>query len=96
MKSPQQILLRPLMSEKTVAMASSANVVSFEVAAAANKIEIRKAVEDLFGVRVETVRTLIVRGKSKRWGRFMGKRKNWKKAYVTLAEGDSINFFEGV
>ena len=96
MKSPHQVLLRPLMSEKTVALQELNNVVTFEVPVAANKIEIRKAVEELFGVHVDQVRTLIVRGKTKRWGRWLGKRRNWKKAYVTLREGDKINFFEGV
>ncbi len=72
------------------------NIVTFEVARDSNKVEIRKAVQELFGVEVDGVRTMIVRGKTKRWGRWLGKRKNWKKAYVTLKEGEKINFFEGV
>ena len=65
----------------------------FEVSRTANKHQIKAAVESLFGVNVTDVRTLNVRGKSKRFGRFYGKRSNWKKAYVTLADGDFLNFF---
>ena len=61
----------------------------------ANKIQIKSAVEKLFGVRVEKVNTLVMRGKVKRVGRFVGKRANWKKAVVTLREGDFIDLFEG-
>lgn len=96
MKAPHQVLLRPMMSEKTVELQARNNVVTFEVAQDSNKIEIRKAMEDLFGVKVEAVRTLVVRGKSKRFGRMQGRRKNWKKAYIQLAEGEKINFFESI
>ena len=58
--------------------------------------EIRKAIEHFFGVKVTDVRTMNVRGKVKRFGRYFGKRRNWKKAYVTLAEGDAINLYENV
>ncbi len=88
------ILVRPLVTEKTASLQASQNVYAFEVNLAANKIEIAKAVEDLFGVKVSDVRTLVVRGKARRFGRFSGKRSNWKKAYVRLVEGDSLNFLE--
>ena len=68
----------------------------FEVALEANKIEIKTAVEALFSVKVVDVHTQIMRGKEKRVGRFMGQRPNWKKAIVTLAAGNKIEFFEGV
>jgi large subunit ribosomal protein L23 len=68
----------------------------FEVARDANKIDVRRAVESVFKVTVTDVRTLIVRGKEKRVGRFSGRRPSWKKAFVTLKPGDNIEFFEGV
>jgi large subunit ribosomal protein L23 len=68
----------------------------FEVAKDSNKIEIRHAVQSLFNVSVTAVRTLVVRGKQKRVGRFSGRRPAWKKAVVTLKAGDNIEFFEGV
>jgi large subunit ribosomal protein L23 len=68
----------------------------FEVALEANKIEIKQAIEALFSVKVVDVHTQIMRGKEKRVGRFMGQRSNWKKAIVTLAAGNKIEFFEGV
>jgi large subunit ribosomal protein L23 len=68
----------------------------FEVAKDANKVEIRHAVEKLWNVDVVDVRTAIVRGKEKRMGRFVGRRSNWKKAIVTIAAGQNIEFFEGV
>ena len=68
----------------------------FEVALDANKIEIKTAIEALFSVKVVDVHTQIMRGKEKRVGRFMGQRSNWKKAIVTLAAGNKIEFFEGV
>ena len=68
----------------------------FEVARDANKVEIRQAVQTLFKVSVTDVRTLVVRGKEKRVGRFSGRRPSWKKAFVTLKPGDNIEFFEGV
>ena len=68
----------------------------FEVARDANKIDVRRAVQELFKVTVVDVRTLVVRGKEKRVGRFSGQRPSWKKAFVTLKPGDNIEFFEGV
>ena len=93
MKLPEQIIIRPLLTEKGTQMGDDANKVLFEVALKANKIEIRQAVEKIYGVKVTTVHTQLVRGKIKALGRNVGKRPNWKKAIVTLAEGSSIDFF---
>jgi len=94
MKQPYEIIKRPLVTEKGTRLQEAANVYCFEVGSGANKIEIKKAVEDLFDVTVLGVRTLNVRGKHKRFGRHYGKRSNWKKAYVRLAEGHSINLYQ--
>ncbi len=90
---PEKIIKRPLLTEKGTTMGEDSNKVLFEVALNANKIEIRKAVEKIYGVKVTAVRTLKVRGKIKRVGRNVGKRPNWKKAVVSLAEGFTIDFF---
>lgn len=87
-------LLRPILTEKTTGHLGTDRTYAFEVGLNANKHQIAKAVQDYYGVKVENVRTLIVRGKIKRAGRFVGKRSNWKKAYVTLVPGDSINLYE--
>ena len=89
-KSIFNIIRRPIISEKSIALREALNQVTFEVDMGANKIEIRKAVEQLLEASVSSVNTLIVRGKSKRIGRYTGKRPNWKKAVVTLNEGESI------
>ena len=89
------ILRRPLLTEKGQQLREKAGKYLFEVSGEANKIEIAKAVEKLFGVRVDKVNTQWVRGKVKRVGRNMGKRPNWKKAVVSLREGDIIDLFEG-
>ena len=89
-----EVLIRPIVTEKSMMLSETDNIYVFEVGECVNKIQIRQAVESLFGVRVQAVRTLIVRGKSKRFGRFYGKRSNWKKAYVKLAEGDTLDFCE--
>jgi large subunit ribosomal protein L23 len=97
MKSPYDVVVRPLiMTEKGETLREEENKVLFEVALKASKAEIKAAVEKLFNVDVLAVNTLIMRGKVGRIGRRRGKRPNWKKAIVTLAEGDSIEFFEGV
>jgi large subunit ribosomal protein L23 len=109
MRSPEQIIKRPLLTEKgTFLKETGGNAGSqldpetiksqllFEVARDANKVEIRHAVEKLWNVDVLDVRTAVVRGKEKRMGRFTGKRSNWKKAIVTIAAGQNIEFFEGV
>lgn len=94
-KDPRDIIIRPVVSEKSYAMAEEDGKYTFEVASTANKIEIRHAVEDQFQVRVVKVNTLWVRGKARRLGRLpQGRTKNWKKAVVTLAPGDSIAIFE--
>ncbi len=90
------VIRRPLITERTSIMREDGRTIAFEVAVNANKIEIRRAVEKLWNVNVLKVRTAIVRGKEKRMGRFVGQRSNWKKALVTLAPGQNIEFFEGV
>ncbi|RMD86822.1 MAG: 50S ribosomal protein L23 [Calditrichaeota bacterium] len=99
MKNPETILIRPLLTEKMLDLQEKANKYAFQVARDANKIEIKKAVEAKFGVLVEHVRTMNVKGKSKRMntrrGITRGRRSNWKKAIVTLKEGYSIDFFGG-
>ena len=87
------ILLRPIVTEKSSRLQADENTYVFEVGETANKHEIKDAVEKVFGVRVTEVRTIRVRGKTKRFGRHVGMRSNWKKAYVKLAEGDSLNFY---
>jgi len=95
MKEPQQIIRRPLITEKSTHQKEESRQYAFEVDPKANKIEIKAAVEQLFKVKVIKVRTLNVLGKIKRLGRRYGKRPDWKKAIVTLREGDRIDFFEG-
>jgi len=85
-----EILIRPMVTEKSVINMEIENTYVVEVGLRANKHQIRSAVETVYDVQVNDVRTLIVRGKSKRFGRFMGKRSNWKKAYIKLADGHSI------
>ena len=96
MREPHQIIRRPVITEKGTVLKDHANQYVFEVARDANKIEIRRAVESLFRVKVLRVQTLSVKGKEKRVGRFVGRTPDWKKAVATLKEGDSIEFFEGV
>ena len=109
MRPAQQIIKRPLLTEKSARLRETggansahpegeayAQKIVFEVSRDANKIEIRRAIESLFKVTVERVNTVVVRGKAKRVGRFMGRRPMWKKAVVTLKAGDNIEFFEGV
>ncbi|HEU4521877.1 MAG TPA: 50S ribosomal protein L23 [Thermoanaerobaculia bacterium] len=93
-----QIIRRPLVTEKSTLMREAgANVIAFEVDPGANKIEVKKAVEELFKVKVEEVRLFNVRGKMKRMGRWAGKRRDWRKAYVRLKEGEKApDFIEGV
>lgn len=92
--SIEQIIKSPVaLTEKAARLKTSANQIVFEVAITANKIEIKNAVKAMFGVEPLAVNTLIQRGKVKRMGRREGKRQNWKKAIVTLREGDDIQFF---
>ena len=88
------VIKKPHVTEKTSLGSESSNTVAIIVDKAANKIEIKQAVENLFKVKVADVRTVTVAGKVKRSGKTFGKRSNWKKAYVTLQEGQSIDFFE--
>jgi len=90
------VIKRPVNTEKTTIQKEAANQVTFEVDPKANRIEIEKAVEAVFNVKVSGVRTLQVKGKIKRRGRTLGKRKDWKKAIVTLMPGERIEFFDGV
>jgi large subunit ribosomal protein L23 len=87
-----KIILGPVVAEKATRVAENHNQVVLKVLPSANKLEIKKAVELLFDTQVESVTTTNVKGKIKRTGRVMGKRNDWKKAYVTLAEGSDINF----
>ena len=109
MRAAQTVIKRPLLTEKSSRLRETggaagghaegdeyAQQVVFEVARDSNKIEIKAAVQTLFKVTVTDVRTLVVRGKVKRVGRFSGQRPAWKKAFVTLKAGDNIEFFEGV
>jgi len=95
MKEPQKIIRRPLITEKSTRQKEEGGQYVFEVHRDANKIEIQSAVERLFKVKVLQVRTSNVMGKIKRLGRRYGKRPDWKKAIITLREGDRIDFFEG-
>lgn len=90
----KDILIRPLITEKSTTFLGNERTYAFEVGLDANKRQVKRAIENFYGVSVDSVRTLVVRGKVKRFGRHFGKRKNWKKAYVTLTEGDSINIYE--
>ena len=91
-----EIIRRPLITEKASIQKETANQVTFEVDRRANRIEIKKAVEKIFNVNVTGVRTMQVKGKTKQRGRIVGKRRSWKKAVVTLAPSNRIDFFEGV
>ena len=91
-----QIIKRPLITEKTNIQKEVSNQLTFEVDRRANRVEIRKAVETIFKVNVAGVRTMQVKGKVKQRGRIVGKRRDWKKAIVTLMPGERIDFFEGV
>lgn len=95
MKANRNIIVRPLITEKMTTMQDEENKVAFEVDKSATKIEISRAVEERFNVKVKKVATMNVKGKVKRMGRFQGKRPDWKKAVVTLFEGFQIDFFEG-
>ena len=96
MKAPQDIILKPVITEKSMD-GLQAGKYTFKVAKDATKPEIKKAVEKLFGVEVDKVTTMNVRGKEKRVGRFIGTTASWKKAIVTLtADSKAIEFFEGM
>ena len=92
-----QVLRKPLLTEKSNNMKADKNIVCFEVDRRANKIQIKEAVEKMFGVKVENVTTANIQGKNRRMGRSFGKKPDWKKAYVKIKEGEKkIEFFEGM
>jgi large subunit ribosomal protein L23 len=95
-REPRSVVRRALVTEKGTRLREGQNGFLFEVARDANKIQIKKAVESIFNVKVDTVRTLRVHGKPKRMGRYAGHRPDWKKAVVTLKKGQSIELFEQV
>ncbi len=95
MKYAHEILLRPLVTEKSMIAREAANQFAFKVSMAATKLDIANAVEKAFSVKVISVRTVTVLGKKKRRGRLIGKRADWKKAIVRLAAGQTISYFEG-
>ncbi len=90
-----EIVKRPVITEKTNIQKEIANQLTFEVDRRANRIEIKRAIETAFKVKVTSVKTMQVKGKVKRRGRNIGKRRDWKKAIVTLMPGERIDFFEG-
>lgn len=94
MHSIYDVIKRPIISEKSTALAEVAGRYAFEVSAQSTKPQIKEAVQKLFNVNVREVRTMVMHGKVKRVGRFETKRSNWKKALVTLAEGQKIDFFQ--
>ncbi len=93
---PDQVILAPLTTEKADRLQETRNTYCFRVSPSANKVQIRQAIEHLFEVRVTGVRTANRLGKMKRWGRFRGAQSAWKKAFVTLRDGDTIEIFKGV
>ncbi|HET8564492.1 MAG TPA: 50S ribosomal protein L23 [Candidatus Binatia bacterium] len=95
MRGPQDIIQAPLISEKGSLLTETSHQVLFKVRPDANKVEVKKAVESLFKVKVLKVRMARYLGKVRRMGRSVGRRAQWKKAYVTLREGDKIDFFGG-
>lgn len=95
MTDPRDIIIKPVISEKSTILRQFRKY-EFVVSPFANKIEIKKAVEDIFNVKVERVNIINKKGKEKRMGIYVGRTSNYKKAIVTLAEGHSISFFEGL
>lgn len=91
-----QVLIQPLLTEKITALREQSNTVGFLVHPGANKVQIRQAVESLLKVTVAKVNVVNIRGKVKRMGRFVGRRSDWKKAFVTLREGEKLELFESV
>lgn len=89
------IIKRPIITEKTNIQKEVSNQVTFEIDPRSNRIEVKRAVEKIFNVKVSDIRTMNVNGKPKRRGRIVGRRRNWKKAIVTLMPGERIEFFEG-
>lgn len=96
MRDARDVVLRPVVTERSTVLADEQDAFTFVVARDANKIEIRRAVEQLFDVQVRSVRTMNYRGKSRRVGRNTGRRPGYKKAIVKLAEGERIDVYEGI
>lgn len=96
MRDPRDVIIRPVVTERSTDLEHEQNARVFVVARDANKLEIRRAVEELFGVKVEGVNTMNYRGKLRRMGRNVGRRPGYKKAIVRLAEGESIDVYEGI
>ena len=94
-RDPREVILRPIMTEKSMRQKEEENTVTFRVRPDANKVEIRTAVEAVFNVKVAAVRTASFEGKLKRMGRHEGRRRDWKKAIVTLRPGHKIELVEG-
>lgn len=93
----EDVIIRPLITEKATELRDEVNIVAFEVAIEANKVEVERAVEEQFDVEVDEVRIARMRGKVRRQGRYVGRRPDWKKAYVRLKAGEKPpEFFEGV
>ncbi len=95
MKSQFNLISKPYITEKVLLLKEDGNKVVFEIRKDTNKIELKNAVESIFNVTVKNINTLNVKGKKKRLGKYEGKRADWKKAIVTLKEGDTIEYFEG-
>jgi large subunit ribosomal protein L23 len=93
---PYDLIRRPLITEKTNIQKESYNQITFEVDRNANRVAIKRAIQDIFNVKVASVKTIQVKGKTKQRGRIIGKRRDWKKAIVKLMPGERIDFFEGV
>lgn len=97
MKRSHDIVIRPLITEKSTILKEKGGVLAFQVDRRANKVEIKRAIERIFKVKVDRVRTENMHGKIKKMGRYQGQRSDWKKAYVTLKPGEkSIEYFEAV
>ena len=96
MRNIHEVIVRPVDTEKSTDQLDNNRAYTFVVAKDANKVEIASAIEKLFNVKVQSVRTMVYRGKERRVGRFVGRRAAWKKAVVKLNEGDTIELFEGV
>jgi large subunit ribosomal protein L23 len=92
---PHDILIAPLVTEKSTMIREAHNQIAFRVSPRANKTEVKKAVEEALKVKVESVNIINVRGKTKRLGRFAGTRSSWKKGIVTLKPGEKVDLFEG-
>ncbi len=92
--NPHDVLIRPLLTEKITGIREVKNAVAFEVSRFATRVEVRHAVEKVFGVKVASVNVMNLKGKRKRQGRYLGKRSDWRKAFVTLKEGEKIDLYE--